>query len=49
MRVSLEAKSFEKQLENIVQYSYGFLDGVKKGKKILVFLLSYHQARDNSY
>jgi hypothetical protein len=33
MRVSLESKSFEQQMQNIVQYSMGFLDGVKKGKK----------------
>ena len=33
MRVSLESKGFEQQMQNIVQYSMGFLDGVKKGKK----------------
>jgi len=33
MRVTLESKSFEQQMQNIVQYSMGFLDGVKKGKK----------------
>jgi hypothetical protein len=33
MRVNLESKSFEQQMQNIVQYSMGFLDGVKKGKK----------------
>jgi hypothetical protein len=36
VRVSLEAKSFERQMENIVQYSMGFLDGVKKGKKVFL-------------
>jgi hypothetical protein len=36
MRVSLQSQSFEKQMENIIQYSYGFLDGVKKGKKVFL-------------
>jgi hypothetical protein len=32
MRVRTNTASFEKQLENIIQYSSGFLDGVQKGK-----------------
>ncbi len=34
MRVSLDTKSFEKKLNNLVEYSYGFLEGAEKGKKI---------------
>ena len=34
MRVSLNAKSFEKQLINIAEYSLGFIDGVNRGKKV---------------
>jgi len=33
MRVSLNAKAFEKQLMNIADYSLGFIDGINKGKK----------------
>ena len=33
MIVNLESKNFEIQMQNIVGYSMGFLDGVKKGKK----------------
>jgi hypothetical protein len=36
MIVNLQSKSFEKQMQNIVNYSIGFLDGVKKGKKIFL-------------
>ena len=36
MRVSLESKSFAKQMENVIQYSYGFLDGMQKGKKVFL-------------
>ena len=32
MRVSLDSRSLEKQLKNIVEYSVGFLDGVHNGK-----------------
>jgi len=32
MRVSLDSRSLEKQLVNIVEYSFGFLDGVENGK-----------------
>lgn len=33
MQTTLEMKEFEKTLENIVQYSYGFIEGVNRGKK----------------
>ena len=36
MRVSTNTKSFEKQMNNIVNYSFGFLDGVQKGKSIFL-------------
>jgi hypothetical protein len=36
MRVSLQTNNFEKQIMNIAQYSIGFLDGVKKGKRIFL-------------
>lgn len=36
MRVSLNSSAFEKQLQNIVDYSFGFLDGVQQGKKIFL-------------
>lgn len=36
MILSLDTTSLEKQLENIVNYSFGFIDGVKKGKKIFL-------------
>ena len=36
MRVSLDARSFEKQLMNIAQYSFGFIDGVNRGKKVFL-------------
>ena len=32
MRVDLDSKTLEKQLRNIVEYSFGFLDGIKSGK-----------------
>ena len=32
MRVTTTTKSFEKQMNNIVNYSMGFIDGVQKGK-----------------
>lgn len=34
MRLSLDSRSLEKQLLNIVDYSLGFIDGANKGKKI---------------
>ena len=36
MRVSLTTNNFEKQIMNIAEYSIGFLDGVKKGKRIFL-------------
>ena len=36
MRVSTNTKSFEKQMNNIVNYSFGFLDGVQKGKSLFL-------------
>ena len=58
MRVSLDARSLEKQLFNIVDYSLGFIDGANKGKKIfldnlgknVIFVLGQYidsQARSN--
>ena len=36
MRVTLDAKDFEKQLSNIVQYSFGFLEGAQRAKPLLL-------------
>lgn len=36
MIVRTNTKQFEKQMQNIVDYSFGFLDGVQKGKKIFL-------------
>jgi len=36
MIVTMNAKSFEMQMNNIVNYSFGFLEGVQKGKKIFL-------------
>jgi hypothetical protein len=36
MRVSLDTKLFNKQLNNIINYSTGFLDGVQNGKKVFL-------------
>jgi hypothetical protein len=58
MIVRTDLRRFEKQMNNIVQYSFGFLDGVQKGKKIflnnlgksVVFALGQYidvQARSN--
>jgi len=32
MRVTTESKRFKKEMDNIMSYSFGFLDGVQKGK-----------------
>lgn len=32
MRVSLDNRQFEKEMNNILQYSFGFLEGAQKGK-----------------
>ena len=36
MRVITSTKNFESQMNNIMNYSFGFLDGVQKGKKIFL-------------
>jgi len=36
MRVVTDIKNFKKTMNNIVNYSYGFLDGVDKGKPIFL-------------
>jgi hypothetical protein len=36
MRVYLNSSVLEKQLQNIVDYSFGFLDGVQTGKKVFL-------------
>lgn len=33
MKVMLDVRNFEKTLTNVVDYSFGFIDGVNKGKK----------------
>ncbi len=33
MRVTLDTANFNKEMNNIVQYSFGFLDGAQRGKK----------------
>ena len=34
MRVITNSKQFELQMNNIVKYSMGFLDGVERGKTV---------------
>jgi hypothetical protein len=41
MLVSINTKSFEKQLNNIIQYSNGFIDGVQKGKTVFLKNLGF--------
>lgn len=36
MKVVLDTKDFTKKMNNVVKYSVGFLDGVKKGKTIFL-------------
>jgi hypothetical protein len=36
MIVRTDLRRFQKQMNNIVEYSYGFLDGIQKGKKIFL-------------
>ena len=36
MIVRTNTKNFNKQMNNIVQYAFGFLDGVQKGKKVFL-------------
>jgi hypothetical protein len=33
MQVRIDTKAFEKQLTNIANYSFGFIDGINRGKK----------------
>jgi hypothetical protein len=32
----MDTKAFDKQMNNIINYSFGFLDGIQKGKKIFL-------------
>ena len=34
MRVSVDTRQFKKDMNNIVEYSLGYLDGVKAGKSV---------------
>lgn len=34
IKMSINSKKFQQDMNNIVQYSYGFVDGIHKGKKI---------------
>lgn len=36
MIVKTDTRRFEKQMMNIVEYSFGFLDGVQRGKKVFL-------------
>jgi hypothetical protein len=36
MKVNLNSASFEKSLQNIVKYSFGFLEGAQEGKKVML-------------
>ena len=36
MRVSVNTTSFEKQMNNIIKYSSGFLEGAQKGKTLFL-------------
>jgi hypothetical protein len=36
MKVNLDSKAMQKSLQNIVSYSFGFIDGVKSGKRIML-------------
>jgi hypothetical protein len=36
MKISTNTKSFTKQMNNIIDYSFGFLDGVQKGKSVFL-------------
>lgn len=36
MRVRFDSSSFKKEMDNIVEYSLGFLDGVHSGKKVFL-------------
>lgn len=34
IKMSINSKQFQKDMRNIVQYSFGFLDGIQNGKKV---------------
>ena len=36
MKVNLNSTSFEKTLQNVVNYSFGFLEGAQSGKKVML-------------
>jgi len=36
MKVTMDSRSLEKKLTNIVKYSVGFLEGAQSGKKIFL-------------
>ena len=36
MKVNLNSTSFEKTLQNVVNYSFGFIEGVQSGKKVML-------------
>ena len=36
MRITTNSKQFESQINNIIQYSMGFLDGVENGKRVFL-------------
>jgi hypothetical protein len=36
MKVNLNSASFEKTLQNVVNYSFGFLEGAQNGKKVML-------------
>jgi hypothetical protein len=36
MKVNLDSRAMQKSLQNIVDYSFGFVDGVQAGKKVML-------------
>ena len=36
IKMSINSKQFQKEMNNIMEYSYGFLDGVKAGKAVFL-------------
>ena len=36
MRVSLQSDNFKKDMQNIIDYSIGFVDGIKSGKRVFL-------------
>jgi hypothetical protein len=41
VRVYLDSKVFEKKIQNIIDYSFGFLDGAQQGKRKMLDNLGY--------